>query len=244
MDIFTTLCENLIALIVCYREYYHDWPLLPWLHSTEPVEHVFGVLRQLKMDFNFADFLSFAPKLCAFLLGQFGTMDSEARANLTASGYWHTYANANGIDLRALVTWPTDSQISSVSDVAFSEVVRILKAVGIDTEAMLTESSPPSSPAPPDEQAVVPTVDPAPRRTQPSRSCHSLMRLPEDLRQSYLVKDQVDSLSELLRKHADTKHADERLQTELDVTAAAFAAADIQESATMCVPLSPLFTKC
>ncbi|EJD50069.1 hypothetical protein AURDEDRAFT_29486, partial [Auricularia subglabra TFB-10046 SS5] len=131
MDIFTTLCDSLISLIVTYREHYSTWPFLPWLHSTEPVEHLFGVLRQLKLDFNYADFLYFIPKLAAFLLGKFGLLDESSRANLTASGYWHTYDNDDGIDLETLVSWPSDDDIIKLSDTAFDDVQAIMKIVGI-----------------------------------------------------------------------------------------------------------------
>ncbi|EJD34392.1 hypothetical protein AURDEDRAFT_28179, partial [Auricularia subglabra TFB-10046 SS5] len=137
MDIFITLCESLVALTVSYREHYADWPFLPWLHSTEPVEHVFGVLRQLKLDFNYSDFLHFIPKLCAFLLGKFGMLGDDARANLTAAGYWHTYMNDDEIDLKALVSWPTDADISAISDTAFADVRGAMKLLGIDAETML-----------------------------------------------------------------------------------------------------------
>ncbi|KZV78172.1 hypothetical protein EXIGLDRAFT_634508, partial [Exidia glandulosa HHB12029] len=137
MDIFITMCDSLIALVGVYREYYPTWPFLPWLHSTEPVEHVFGVLRQLKLDFNYADFLYFIPRLCAYLLGVFGLVDSETRANATAAGYWHTYALAKGIDLRTLVSWPSDKEIAALSDAAFADVIHILKVIGIDAEAIL-----------------------------------------------------------------------------------------------------------
>ncbi|KZV91812.1 hypothetical protein EXIGLDRAFT_587174, partial [Exidia glandulosa HHB12029] len=137
MDIFTTLCDSLVALVISYREFYPDRPFLPWLHSTEPVEHVFGVLRQLKLDFNFADFLFFVPKLCLFLLGRFGIISEEQRANLTAAGYWHTYTFTDGIDLKALTAWPTDDEIQKLSDAALAQVQAILKRVGIDMHAML-----------------------------------------------------------------------------------------------------------
>lgn len=226
MDIFTTLCDSLIALIVSYRQFYPDWPLLPWLHSTEPVEHVFGVLRQLKMDFNFADFLNFISKLCAFLLGSFGSMSAENRGNATASGYWHTYANADGIDLKALVSWPTDAEITAMSDLAFQDVVRILKVVGIDADSMLSDV-----PSPPKSRRKPKPKPAPPARTQPSRAAFSLMRLPQDVRDSYLIKDRVDSLSELMRTHAKVPVSDADLKEKLDVTAAA--AADMQESDAM-----------
>lgn len=54
-DIFLIVCDSLISLIIIYRQHYSRYPLLPWLHSTEPCEHVFGVIWQIKKDFTFAD---------------------------------------------------------------------------------------------------------------------------------------------------------------------------------------------
>jgi hypothetical protein len=43
-DIFLTLCDSLLGLIVVYHQFYPQYPLLPWLHSTEVCEHIFGML--------------------------------------------------------------------------------------------------------------------------------------------------------------------------------------------------------
>lgn len=61
-DIFRTLCDSLISLVILYRKHYPAYPLLLWLHSTEGVEHVFGLLRQLKKDFSYIDMLYFEAK--------------------------------------------------------------------------------------------------------------------------------------------------------------------------------------
>ncbi|KZV93280.1 hypothetical protein EXIGLDRAFT_574013, partial [Exidia glandulosa HHB12029] len=136
-DIFITLCDSLISLILVYRELYAEYPLLPWLHSTESVEHVFGVLRQLKADFTFWDFLTLVPKLSAILGGTFISLSEEERANRTAAGYWHTYLNSSDIDLEALVAWPSDELLGQLTDRALADVVPIMDLVGIDAAAML-----------------------------------------------------------------------------------------------------------
>ncbi|KZV79405.1 hypothetical protein EXIGLDRAFT_707150 [Exidia glandulosa HHB12029] len=56
------------------------------------------------------------------------------------------------------------------------------------------------------------------------------MRLPVELRRSYLVEDRIDSISELMRRSDELNITDSDVRAELDVTAAAFAAADMQES--------------
>lgn len=136
-DIFLTLAESLLSLMIIYRKYYSRYPLLPWLHSTEPCEHVFGVLRQIKKDFTFADMLFAQPKLQALLLGAFGDMTPEEQANQTASGYHHTYFKADDLDLEELMRYPTDDDLVAASDAAFKEAEQLLASVGINAEAML-----------------------------------------------------------------------------------------------------------
>ncbi|PPR05727.1 LOW QUALITY PROTEIN: hypothetical protein CVT26_008914 [Gymnopilus dilepis] len=49
------LLTSSLTLILVYRKHCPSYPLLPWLHFTEPCEHVFGLLRQIKKNFTFAD---------------------------------------------------------------------------------------------------------------------------------------------------------------------------------------------
>ncbi|KDQ07233.1 hypothetical protein BOTBODRAFT_76758, partial [Botryobasidium botryosum FD-172 SS1] len=130
-DIFTFVCDALVLLIVTYCNYFPRYPLLPWLHSTEPCEHVFGCMRQLKRDFDIADFLYFIPKLIIHLSGKFGVLSPEEKENATAAGYHHTYFDTSDIDLPVLATWPTDSDIESVSLAAAQEAEQLLSVVGI-----------------------------------------------------------------------------------------------------------------
>lgn len=136
-DIFLTLCDSLLSLIVVYRKYYPTYPLLPWLHSTEPCEHLFGVLRQLKKDFNYQDMLYLEPKLRTLMLGAFGDLVLEDQLNQTAAGYHHTYFHAVDLDTEALMQWPTDFDIQNASAAAMQEAEDLLGAVGIDGSAML-----------------------------------------------------------------------------------------------------------
>ena len=54
--IFKSLSESLILLIISHRDYYEDYPLLPWEHGTETLEHVFGLAYQLVPDFTAYEF--------------------------------------------------------------------------------------------------------------------------------------------------------------------------------------------
>ncbi len=64
--IFISLCESLILLIKAHREYYPQTPFLPWFHGSEPVEHFFGIARQLNPDFDFADLIQILPKISQY----------------------------------------------------------------------------------------------------------------------------------------------------------------------------------
>jgi hypothetical protein len=55
-NIFTSLAESLVLLIIAYRDYYSDYLLLPWEHSTEALKHVFGIAKQLVLDFTTYEF--------------------------------------------------------------------------------------------------------------------------------------------------------------------------------------------
>ncbi|GBB85928.1 hypothetical protein RclHR1_12370004 [Rhizophagus clarus] len=58
--IFTSLVESLILLIISHCEFYSLYPLYPWEHGTEAIEHLFGISRQITNDFSFyMNFLKF-----------------------------------------------------------------------------------------------------------------------------------------------------------------------------------------
>ncbi|KAJ7723096.1 hypothetical protein DFH07DRAFT_759651, partial [Mycena maculata] len=138
-DIFLTICDGLLSLIVVYRQFFPTYPLLPWLHSTEVCEHLFGMLRQLKKDFNYADVLNFERKLRAFMRGAFSNLSPDEQATQTSAGYHHTYFTADDLDILALMEYPTDQQLADASEQAFAEAAQLLKLVGIDAEAMLKD---------------------------------------------------------------------------------------------------------
>lgn len=144
-NIFLTLCDSLLAFIVIYRKYYPTYPLLPWLHLTEPDEHVFGILHLLKKDFNFADMLYLMPKLRALLMGTFADLTPDEQANQTAAGYHHTYFHADDLDLKTLMEYPSDEQLADVSEWAYEEAKMLLSGLGIDATEMLSKYSPPVS---------------------------------------------------------------------------------------------------
>lgn len=136
-DIFVNICDSLLRLIVIHRQYFPMYPLLPWLHSTEVCEHLFGLLRQLKKDFSYIDVLELEPKLRTLLLGAFADLSPEEQANQTASGYHHTYFKADDLDTAMLMIWPQDQEIFALADDAFREAEELLKTLGINAGRML-----------------------------------------------------------------------------------------------------------
>ncbi|KAH9935430.1 uncharacterized protein B0H18DRAFT_1082220 [Fomitopsis serialis] len=144
-DIFLTLCNSLLSLILIYRLWYPSYPLLPWLHSTSPVEHTFGVLRTLKKDFTYIDMIHLEPKLRILILGDFANISPEEQANRTAGGYAHTYYSADDLDLKNLLMWPTDSELRGASNAAYEEASQLLAVLGIDAARMLRDYQAPSA---------------------------------------------------------------------------------------------------
>ncbi|VDB87010.1 unnamed protein product [Peniophora sp. CBMAI 1063] len=144
-DILIILCHRLVELIVAYRCFYATYPLLPWLHSTEVCEHIFGVLRQIKPDFTYADMLYMEPKLRALLMGAFESLSSQEAANEVAEGYHHTYFQTDDIDLCALMQWPTDEQLDLAASDAFDDAAQLLSAVGLDIVQLVPHNNNASS---------------------------------------------------------------------------------------------------
>ncbi|KAJ7736423.1 hypothetical protein B0H16DRAFT_1730764 [Mycena metata] len=138
-DIFITLCDSLLSLIVAYRQYYPTYPLLPWLHSTEVCEHLFGMVRQLKKDFTYSDILQLERKLRVLQMGAFANLSPEQQANQTASGYHHTYFKADDLDTATLMQWPSDEELGDASKYGLAEATQLLKLLGIDALSMLRD---------------------------------------------------------------------------------------------------------
>jgi hypothetical protein len=133
VDIISYLVNGLISLIVIHRDHLNQaFPLLPWLHSTEACEHIFGMARQLVKDFTAMDFYHMLPKLEvkvreAALNGS--RQDSEMKA--CASGYNHTYLDSHDIDLLSLAIFPSDAQIEALAQEAAEEAESLISILGI-----------------------------------------------------------------------------------------------------------------
>ena len=136
VDIARIIIEGFIALIIIHRDHIPEpTALLPWLHSSETCEHVFGEARHVVKDFTFLDFIYMIPKLRiklyhSALHGK--SSDSKARA----VGYSHTYFDHEGLDLLALSTYPTDKEIQSLAQDAAQEANSLIALLGVSADTL------------------------------------------------------------------------------------------------------------
>lgn len=131
-DIIKYLINGFIKLIIVYRDHLpRTYPLLPWLLSTEPCEHVFGLCRQILQDFTSHDFQLMIPKLFirlreAALFGLSHLSDGKERA----SGYTHNYRDTRDINLNALSTFPSDKEIQEATVTAYQQTENLWFLLG------------------------------------------------------------------------------------------------------------------
>ncbi|KAF5384382.1 hypothetical protein D9615_003130 [Tricholomella constricta] len=134
LDIIQILIKGLLALVVIHRDYIDGLsPLLLWLNSKEPCEHVFGSARKVVKDFTFLDFIYMIPKLQiklreAALYTKVSMSDPKARA----SGYNHAYFDHDGVDLIALANFLSDDEIKAIARAAAQEADSLSGLVGIN----------------------------------------------------------------------------------------------------------------
>jgi hypothetical protein len=130
VDIARIIIEGYISLVFIHRDHASIMvSLLPWLHSSEACEHLFGQARQVVKDFTWLDFIDMVPKL-RIRLRQAIIRDSDPKAR--ATGYCHTYFDHTDIDLRTLATYPTDEEIHKVAQDAAREADGLVASLGID----------------------------------------------------------------------------------------------------------------
>jgi len=53
----------MVLLVKAHRDFYNQYPLVPWIHGSEMCEHFFGAARQINADFDFAELLEMVPKI-------------------------------------------------------------------------------------------------------------------------------------------------------------------------------------
>ncbi len=132
IDVCRFMVEGYLSLLYIHRDSIDGvLPLLPWLHSSEACEHVFGMARKIVKDFSFLDFIYMLPKLrVAIREAVLRAQASDTRAQ--AAGYNHSYFDNTGIDPLALASFPTDDEILQEALDASEELDSILLLLGID----------------------------------------------------------------------------------------------------------------
>jgi hypothetical protein len=129
------LIDGFLQLVAIYRRYGGKYPLLPWLHCTEAVEHVFGMCRQIIKDFTMIDFHRMIPKLFIKLREAFfSTQHNDGKS--TASGYSHTHTDTRGLNLAGLASFPTDDEINMASKHAYGEASSIFEYLGLSPQQL------------------------------------------------------------------------------------------------------------
>lgn len=130
-DITRRLMFGLVELVLVYRDYYcAHFPLLPWLMSTEPCEHIFGLCRLIVKDFTMLDFQQMVPKL-AIQLREAALQARVNKGNTTASGYNHTYLDSGKASLPILRVFPSDDDIQRAASTAFEEAMSLFTLLGV-----------------------------------------------------------------------------------------------------------------
>ncbi|KAF8171785.1 hypothetical protein K438DRAFT_2024000 [Mycena galopus ATCC 62051] len=137
-DIFLTICDGLLSLMVAYRK------------STVAVASLDG------------DILYLEHKLRVLMMGAFGNLSPDQQENQTSAGYVHTYFKADDLDLAALKEYPTDKDLANASKFAVDEASQLLNAVGIDAGLMLREYQ---DPEPSQRQSAPPSARSQPPQT-------------------------------------------------------------------------------
>ena len=130
-DILKILVSGFIKLIIIHRDLLDDiYAFLPWLHSTEVCEHLFGIMRSILMDFTMLDVVYMMPKLLVRIREHVLNAASPT-GKARAGGYNHTHADCDGVDLSLLSIFPSDEEINQFAVQAFEEAQNLLAITGI-----------------------------------------------------------------------------------------------------------------
>jgi hypothetical protein len=130
-DIARVLIEGYLALVIVYRDYNPSGvPCLPWLHSSETCEHVFGEARRIIKDFTMLDFFHMASKL-TIKIRQAVLHAHSPNGKARANGYAHTYFDTSGIHLSSLNMFPSDDEMNDIANQALQEAQSLVTLLGI-----------------------------------------------------------------------------------------------------------------
>ncbi|GES84702.1 hypothetical protein GLOIN_2v1822254 [Rhizophagus clarus] len=130
--IFTSLAESLILLIISHHEFYSLYPLYLWEHSTEAIEHLFGISCQITNDFSFYEFFKIQQRVTYRnkIIRQGIQIQKE---KTSASGYVFDF-NPNSMsneNIDILRIWSDDNAIYDAIKTAYNDAARFIKTLGI-----------------------------------------------------------------------------------------------------------------
>ncbi|KAF8228022.1 hypothetical protein L208DRAFT_1201782, partial [Tricholoma matsutake] len=130
-DITDTLIKGFLKLVIIYRDHVPGSPpLFPWLLTTEVVEHVFRLCRQIVKDFTEKNFREMLSKLFIKIWeAMFSSCTSDGKVR--ASRYNHTYTDRCGINLTVLSVYPTNEGINKVAIRAYGEAKSLFALLGV-----------------------------------------------------------------------------------------------------------------
>jgi hypothetical protein len=135
-DITRTLCDGLLQLVLIYRDHTdRSYPFLPWLLTTEPCEHIYGLSRKNVKDFDMLDFHYMVPKL--FLsLREAAFSDRFVDGKARAKGYNHAHLDKRAINMRNLSIYPSDQEINAASIRAYEKAADLWAQLGVSAEQL------------------------------------------------------------------------------------------------------------
>ncbi|KAF8814342.1 hypothetical protein BYT27DRAFT_7250098 [Phlegmacium glaucopus] len=124
-DITRTLIHGFLQVVIIYHDYSGGiWPLLPWLLSTEVIEHVFGLsFHQVVTGCTIFKILRWKGK----------------------SEWIQPHIYRCGIDIQGLSTYPTNSDINDIAVCAYGEAELLFALLGVtasDLEAATPDRLP------------------------------------------------------------------------------------------------------
>ncbi|KAK4700638.1 hypothetical protein P7C70_g5609, partial [Phenoliferia sp. Uapishka_3] len=117
-------CESLILLVISYRNFYPSTPFCPWQISSAPLEHWFGLVRQLDREFSIGGLFEMVKNVDLrhklLLSGRYeGKKERSGRR-----GYDHQVDTdpLTPEDLEAHRTFPTNATMDRIADEAWEEM--------------------------------------------------------------------------------------------------------------------------
>ncbi|KAK4699002.1 hypothetical protein P7C70_g7265, partial [Phenoliferia sp. Uapishka_3] len=146
-------CESLILLIISYRDFYPDTPFCPWQISSAPLEHWFGLCRQLEREFSIGSLFEMVKNvdLRHHILSSGRFAGKKERSG--RRGYDHQVDSdpLTAADLEAHRTFPSKSTMDRIADEAWDEMATLSDWLGIPVPYLpLTSSAEPFVPFRPD----------------------------------------------------------------------------------------------